>query len=160
MARGDDSGPMADAGFKGHPMCKFCGKRFYGDQELYVHMQEAHEQCYICKRLRPDKYVYYRDYKQLEGALTTAFDYRLDHATMLCIAPNVVVYMRPTYLTEHFGTEHFPCREPACLEQKFVVFASEQELRQHMAREHSESMSKWERRQAMTLTPDIQVGDF
>ena len=58
---------------------------------------------------------------------------------------------------EHFHTEHFPCREQACLDHKFVVFGSEQELRQHMAREHSENMTKWERRQAMTLTPDIQV---
>ena len=67
MARGDESGPMADAGFRGHPMCKFCSKRFYSDQELYVHMQESHEQCFICKRVRPDKYVYFRDYRQLEG---------------------------------------------------------------------------------------------
>lgn len=37
------------------------------------------------------------------------------------------------------------------------MFASDKELQQHMAREHKDSMSKWERRQAMTLDVDIQV---
>ena len=36
---GDPTGPLADSGFKGHPQCRFCRKRFYGDNELFLHMQ-------------------------------------------------------------------------------------------------------------------------
>lgn len=68
MRSGDLSGPMAESGFKGHPQCRFCRKRFYGDNELFVHMQSDHEQCFLCRRARPDRYVYYKDYNELEGA--------------------------------------------------------------------------------------------
>ncbi|KAI8897057.1 hypothetical protein BC833DRAFT_527513 [Globomyces pollinis-pini] len=34
-------------------------------------------------------------------------------------------------LEEHFGTEHFRCLESKCLEQKFVVFATEIDLHGH-----------------------------
>ena len=36
---GDAAGPLADSGFKGHPQCRFCRRRFYGDSELFLHMQ-------------------------------------------------------------------------------------------------------------------------
>ena len=58
---------------------------------------------------------------------------------------------------EHFRREHFLCGHSQCLEQKFVVFASEQELKQHNAREHAGTMTRAERRQAMTIPIDIQV---
>ena len=35
---------------------------------------------------------------------------------------------------DHFQHEHFLCPHPACLEKKFVVFVSEQELKTHTAR--------------------------
>jgi hypothetical protein len=35
MRTGDDAGPLAEAGFKGHPLCRFCKKRFYDGDELY-----------------------------------------------------------------------------------------------------------------------------
>lgn len=37
-------------GFKGHPLCEFCGSPFYGDDEIYVHMETEHYHCFICKR--------------------------------------------------------------------------------------------------------------
>lgn len=39
-------------------------------------------------------------------------------------------------LTEHYSTEHFPCKVPACLEKKHIVFASKIELQNHMSIEH------------------------
>ena len=30
-------------------------------------MQQAHEQCHICKKQQPDRFVYYKDYDELEG---------------------------------------------------------------------------------------------
>ena len=66
---GDVTGPLAESGFRGHPQCRFCRKSFYGDNELFSHMQQNHEQCHLCRRARPDKYIYYRDYAELDGAL-------------------------------------------------------------------------------------------
>ena len=34
-------------------------------------MQMQHEQCFLCRRARPDKYVYYRDYNELLGSPCT-----------------------------------------------------------------------------------------
>ena len=58
---------------------------------------------------------------------------------------------------EHFRHEHYLCGHDSCLEQKFIVFQSEQELKQHTAKEHSGGMSRAERRQALTIPIDITV---
>ena len=46
---GDAQGPLAESGFKGHPDCRFCRKRFYSETELYQHMHATHEQCFLCR---------------------------------------------------------------------------------------------------------------
>ena len=33
-----------------HPRCGFCRDCYFGDDELYSHMRERHEECFICKR--------------------------------------------------------------------------------------------------------------
>ena len=48
-------------------VCRFCRSRFFGDGELFIHMQSAHEQCFLCKRAHPDRFIYYKDYNELEG---------------------------------------------------------------------------------------------
>jgi hypothetical protein len=48
---------------------RFCRKRFFGENELYQHMHAGHEQCFLCRRSNPEKYVYYRDYEDLESEL-------------------------------------------------------------------------------------------
>jgi hypothetical protein len=51
VRRGDDHpGAIDQSGFKGHPLCAFCGERFYGDDELYIHCREKHERCFLCER--------------------------------------------------------------------------------------------------------------
>lgn len=60
QSRGDSKG------FKGHPMCAFCsGRRFYSDDELYLHMRHQHERCHICDKMTPASPQYFRDYEQL-----------------------------------------------------------------------------------------------
>ncbi|CAO3594541.1 unnamed protein product [Absidia cylindrospora] len=54
-----------DSGFKGHPECHFCRQSFYGDDELYVHCRDKHEQCHICVR-NGSRHQYYPDYNGLE----------------------------------------------------------------------------------------------
>ncbi|KAL4858640.1 E3 ubiquitin-protein ligase hel2 [Chlorella vulgaris] len=123
MRGGDVEGAMAAAGYKGHPECRFCRKRYFGENELYQHMHAGHEQCFLCRRSNPEKYVYYRDYEDLEN---------------------------------HFKRDHYLCPHPACLEKKFVVFQGEQELKTHTAREHGETLSKLEKKAALTLHMNFQ----
>jgi hypothetical protein len=44
-----------------------CRQRFYDGDELYKHMEGRHEHCFICRRRDPNKFVYYKDYAELEG---------------------------------------------------------------------------------------------
>lgn len=32
-----------------HPLCEFCQECFFGDDELFSHMREKHEECFLCK---------------------------------------------------------------------------------------------------------------
>lgn len=32
-----------------HPLCEFCRECFFSDDELFKHMRESHEECFICK---------------------------------------------------------------------------------------------------------------
>jgi hypothetical protein len=43
------------------------------------------------------------------------------------------------------------CTSQTCLDKKFVVFASEQELKTHLAREHGGDLTKAERKQALSV---------
>eukprot|EP00884_Botryococcus_braunii_P010308 jgi/Botrbrau1/19279/Bobra.0073s0026.2 len=100
---GDVTGPLSESSFKGHPLCKFCRKRFYGDNEMFTHMQHSHETCFLCRRSRPDKYLYYRDYSELEG------HFRADHH--LCEHPNCrdarfIVFAAEAELRHHNAMSH------------------------------------------------------
>lgn len=33
-----------------HPLCEFCRECFVDDDELFKHMREKHEECFVCKR--------------------------------------------------------------------------------------------------------------
>lgn len=57
----------------------------------------------------------------------------------------------------HFRNEHFACDHPHCLEARFVVFANEQELKQHRLREHNEQLSRNERRAALQIPVNLTV---
>ena len=156
---------------------RFCRQRFYGENELYQHMHAAHEQCFLCKRANPNRFVYFRDYPDLESEYTGKVisatelggyyvdfsfplpEWSLLHTTSgsghmrgcpprpLCCFPDA----------DHFRQEHHLCPHPNCLENKFVVFVSESELRQHTAREHGDTLSKAEKRQALTLPVNFSV---
>ena len=101
----------------GHPMCKICRAFFYSEDELATHCRERHEPCHIClarkRRLHPTQ----------RTTSSAAFEQDHYHADYLA-------------LEEHFQREHFVCRDPICLEAKFVVFENELELKAHMAQVH------------------------
>ena len=58
---------------------------------------------------------------------------------------------------EHFQTQHFACDHDTCLERKFVVFASQQELKQHQGKEHAGGMSAAERRRHLNVPINLQA---
>ncbi|KIZ00810.1 LIM domain and RING finger protein, partial [Monoraphidium neglectum] len=100
---GDDAGPLAEAGFKGHPPCHFCKQRFYDSGELYNHMERSHEHCFICRRAHPGKYVYFRDYAELDAHFLS------DHHPCphpACIERRFVVFQGEAELKRHFAAEH------------------------------------------------------
>lgn len=59
--RGQDP---VEPSFKGHPECGFCRSRFYGDDELWEHCRDRHEECFICVR-KGIRHRYYLDYEKL-----------------------------------------------------------------------------------------------
>ena len=60
------------------------------------------------------------------------------NCTPTCTAPVAATHLHCachcTPPADHFQHEHYLCPHPACLEKKFIVFSSEQELKTHTAR--------------------------
>ncbi|RKF62874.1 E3 ubiquitin-protein ligase hel2 [Erysiphe neolycopersici] len=125
MKKGDKNSTSGNqTGFKGHPLCNFCGNRFYGDDELYKHLREKHERCFVCDLANPDK------------------------------PPSYYVNYEALHL--HFVQDHFICKVKDCLDQKYIAFVSEFELRAHMIEVHGNSLSKDDRRDMR----NIDLSDF
>ncbi|KAF9651473.1 hypothetical protein BDM02DRAFT_3068932, partial [Thelephora ganbajun] len=108
-----------------HPMCEFCRECFPGDDELYAHIREKHEECFLCKR---------------DGTLHK-------------------IYENYDALETHFMKGHHPCKRRTCLEQKFVVFATEMDLKGHMVEVHGAEMSSRDRRDVRRLETDFEYED-
>lgn len=104
MAHGDDRpGDVAQTGFKGHPLCGFCGERFYDDDKLYEHCRNKHERCFICDRRDSRSPHYYRDYNALEE------HFKKDHFICLdreCLEKKFVVFESEMDLKAHQLSEH------------------------------------------------------
>eukprot|EP00299_Pterocystis_sp_00344_P017108 c8581_g1_i1.p1 GENE.c8581_g1_i1~~c8581_g1_i1.p1 ORF type:complete len:590 (+),score=100.65 c8581_g1_i1:35-1804(+) len=100
--RGLDKQNSQATGFKGHPRCDFCERRFYSDDELFDHLNKNHEQCHLCKRMGRT-YEYYHDYRSLEE------HFRAEH--FLCEAPDCLAQRFIVFQTEidyqqHTGSVH------------------------------------------------------
>ncbi|KAH9987334.1 hypothetical protein F4779DRAFT_285709 [Xylariaceae sp. FL0662B] len=104
MQQGDHRPGAADqTGFKGHPLCAFCGQRFYDDDKLYEHCRNKHERCFLCDRENPRQPHYYRDYDALEA------HFRKDHflcADRECLEKKFVVFHSEMDLKAHQLSEH------------------------------------------------------
>lgn len=101
-----------DVSFRGHPRCDFCSTSFYGPDELFVHCRAKHETCHLCT---------FNSSERADDRRTSP-EYR----------PR---YFRDyKQLEDHFREEHFLCPRSDCLEQKFVVFRTEIDLKAHEVR--------------------------
>lgn len=55
----------------------------------------------------------------------------------------------------YISRDHFPCKNPICIEKKFQVFGSPLDLQAHMMEEHGESMSSRDKAQARHIPIDF-----
>ncbi|OAA53918.1 Zinc finger, RING/FYVE/PHD-type [Niveomyces insectorum RCEF 264] len=104
MRHGDDRpGAIDQTGFKGHPLCGFCGERFYDDDKLYEHCRNRHERCFLCDRRDARQPHYYRNYDALEK------HFREDHYLCFdreCLEKKFVVFESEIDLKAHQLSEH------------------------------------------------------
>lgn len=104
MRRGDDKPGAADqTGFKGHPLCGFCGERFYDDDKLYEHCRMKHERCFICDRRNSRQPHYYENYDALEA------HFKKDHYLCNdreCMEKKFVVFDTDMDLQAHRLSDH------------------------------------------------------
>lgn len=101
MRHGDDAADQT--GFKGHPLCEFCGERFYDDDKLYEHCRMKHERCFLCDRRDSRNPHYYRDYDALEQ------HFKRDHYLCYnpeCLERKFVVFESEMDLQVHQLSEH------------------------------------------------------
>ncbi|SMQ52431.1 unnamed protein product [Zymoseptoria tritici ST99CH_3D1] len=102
---GDDNpGAVDQSGFKGHPECGFCRKRFYGDDELYTHCRDNHERCHVCdRRTGGQTPAYFQNYEALEA------HFGKDHYPCLdseCLEKKFVVFDSEMDLKAHQLESH------------------------------------------------------
>ncbi|KAL0938304.1 E3 ubiquitin-protein ligase hel2 [Colletotrichum truncatum] len=104
MRHGDDKpGAIDQTGFKGHPLCGFCGSRFYDDDKLFDHCREKHERCFICDRRDSRHPHYFVNYNALEK------HFEKDHFPCLdkeCLEKKFVVFESEMDLKAHQLAEH------------------------------------------------------
>ncbi|KAK4124373.1 hypothetical protein N657DRAFT_595215 [Parathielavia appendiculata] len=104
MRHGDDKpGAVDQTGFRGHPLCGFCGARFYDSDKLYEHCRNKHERCFICDRRDSRQPHYYLDYNSLEE------HFKKDHflcPDRECLEKKFVVFESEIDLKAHQLSEH------------------------------------------------------
>lgn len=75
----------------------------------------------------------------------------------LCEAENILYQYFKNYdhLDKHFGNKHFACREPSCLEKKFVAFPSALDLQAHNIKDHTSQEKKNAKKTARMVQLDF-----
>ncbi|TGZ79560.1 hypothetical protein EX30DRAFT_308693 [Ascodesmis nigricans] len=103
--KGDDNpGSETQSGFKGHPECRFCTKRFYSNDELYEHCRHNHERCFICDRRNVGQQPsYYIDYPALERHFKNSHFMCQDRE---CLEKKFVVFEHEVDLKAHMLEAH------------------------------------------------------
>ncbi|TFL07380.1 hypothetical protein BDV98DRAFT_578801 [Pterulicium gracile] len=85
-----------------HPYCEFCRECFFSDDELYSHMRERHEDCFICKK-NDIRDLYFQNYDSLEKHFNKSH-FACQHAT--CLTQKFVVFNTALDLQGHMMDAH------------------------------------------------------
>lgn len=115
-----------EIGFFGHPMCKFCQKRFYDTMHLYDHLTKNHMQCDLCEKAGV-RHKYYRDYRDLEKHFKAAH-FLCDDPH--CLEQRFVVFYTDIEYQAHLVSTHPELAVSRKVPVQFKVRGSRQEVRQ------------------------------
>ncbi|EJT98478.1 hypothetical protein DACRYDRAFT_118741 [Dacryopinax primogenitus] len=85
-----------------HPMCAFCRECFASSDELYAHLKEKHEECFICRNAG-ERDVYFLNYESLQRHFQSAH-YPCPHPN--CISQHFVVFPSDMDLKAHYVETH------------------------------------------------------
>ncbi|KAI9574194.1 hypothetical protein HD554DRAFT_2165703 [Boletus coccyginus] len=80
-----------------HPLCEFCRECFFSEDELFVHMRERHEECFICKR-NEIRDQYFQNWESLELHFSQA---HFACTNAVCQAQKFVVFSSELDLKAH-----------------------------------------------------------
>ncbi|KAL1405818.1 hypothetical protein Q8F55_007496 [Vanrija albida] len=100
--RTDEEREMVASWDAPHPMCEFCHEGFFGPDELFKHMRDKHEECFVCRQLG-DRDVYFQNYVKLEN------HFNRDHfpcPNPVCIEKKFQVFGSELDLRAHQMEEH------------------------------------------------------
>ncbi|KAI8966967.1 hypothetical protein BDF20DRAFT_903490 [Mycotypha africana] len=100
--------PEDETGFSGHPECGFCKKRYFSDDELFIHCRDSHEQCFLCVKMHGRRHEYYANYDELEQ------HFRTEHHLCLyksCLEKKFVVFGTDIDLKAHEVEVHGGSRQ-------------------------------------------------
>ena len=118
---------------KEHRCCPACSQLIYGEEELRQHCLKYHEICFICEGERRRLGIV--DLSTTKGAEERR---RMEQERSITLNSNVHApyYKDVDALHQHFDRAHYPCKEPICVEAKFIAFATELELKAHVLEVH------------------------
>ncbi|KAA8576685.1 hypothetical protein EYC84_006762 [Monilinia fructicola] len=136
--------PNCDAACRGHPLCSFCGQRFYGDDELFLHCRDKHERCHVCDRLSNNGQPhYYVDYSSLSQ------HFRKDHFPCNepeCLEQKLIFFATEMDLKAHQLEVHGSTLSKDVRRDARTVDISTFEYRQPYVQERSRGGSQREQR--------------
>ena len=106
----------------------------HGDRDAQDNGFKGHPDCGFCKKAFYDDDELYRHCRDKHE--------RCHVCDQLENGPGRAQYFQDyKKLDQHFRRDHFVCGEPACIEQKFVVFGSEIDLKAHQLEAHPHGLS-------------------
>ncbi|KIK00343.1 hypothetical protein K443DRAFT_612765 [Laccaria amethystina LaAM-08-1] len=85
-----------------HPLCEFCRECYFSGDELYAHMREKHEECFLCKR-NEVRDQYFVNYESLERHFNSIHHPCTQNE---CQAQKFVVFNSPLDLRAHMVEVH------------------------------------------------------
>ncbi|CAK9213683.1 unnamed protein product, partial [Sphagnum troendelagicum] len=123
-----------------------------GDSEVDGNQEEragftGHPMCDFCRRR------FYGE-TELYGHMST--EHYTCHLCQRARPGQFEYYRNYDDLEMHFRNDHVLCEHPDCLAKKFVVFASQVEIKQHNALTHGGTMSRAQRNAALQIPVSFQ----
>ena len=111
-----------------HRQCFLPEQPLFGPSELTIHHKAEHPSCDFCSRelkfYSTDELIAHMNQSHFKCVVCDRLDYRNEY------------YANFDCLDNHFADSHYRCEFPECREQRFVVFADEQDLGLHMLEKH------------------------